>query len=111
MGGQVADERGASTWSLASRHGPDAPGAASWSRSWNCSVRGSPSRRATWRTGTHWATLLAAGPDDLPLRVVVHVAGVAGAASPESVTQKSWTTCGGQGQGARHLDELTAGLD
>jgi acyl transferase domain-containing protein len=116
LGGYVARwlvERGAQHLVLVSRRGPEAPGAGELRAELEAAgarvsvVAGDVADRATM------AGVFAGVPADLPLRTVVHAAGVGNAFTPlaDMTPERLAAELRVKAEGALLLDELTAGMD
>ncbi|WP_335984382.1 beta-ketoacyl reductase, partial [Streptomyces sp. CA2R106] len=116
LGGYVARwlvERGAQHLVLVSRRGPEAPGAGELRAELEAAgarvsvVAGDAADRATM------AGVLAAVPADLPLRTVVHAAGVGNAFTPlaDMTCERLAAELRVKAEGALLLDELTADME
>ncbi|WP_193513014.1 type I polyketide synthase, partial [Streptomyces griseoloalbus] len=105
-------EHGARHLLLVSRRGPDAPGAADLAA--DLTAQGATVRveAADIADREAVAALLDSVPDAHPLTAVVHTAGVLDDATALSLTpERLHTVLGPKADAARHLHELTGGLD
>ncbi|MET7293161.1 type I polyketide synthase, partial [Streptomyces griseoloalbus] len=108
----LVTEHGARHLLLVSRRGPDAPGAAELAA--DLTAQGATVRveAADIADREAVAALLDSVPDAHPLTAVVHTAGVLDDATALSLTpERLHTVLGPKADAARHLHELTSGLD
>ncbi|MET7575068.1 type I polyketide synthase, partial [Streptomyces sp. NPDC005492] len=106
-------ERGAEHLVLLSRRGPDAPGAAELRAELEQSGARVSVHACDVADRAAMAAVLAAIPDDVPLRTVVHAAGVGSELTPvaDMTPEQLAFELRVKGEGALLLDELTGGMN